>query len=670
MEEYTNDLIKETSPYLLQHAHNPVNWVAWSDDVFERAKAENKLVLISIGYSSCHWCHVMEKESFEDEEVTALMNKFFINIKVDREERPDIDQIYMTAVQLMTNRGGWPLNCFTLPDGRPIYGGTYFQKEQWMHVLRSLNHTFHNERQKVESYAENLLSGIANSELIDRPAGEKKFEESKLEELVMRWSKSFDHKMGGGTRAPKFPLPNNLEFLLDYGMQRNDDQLLKYVETTLDNMAMGGIYDQIGGGFARYSVDMLWKVPHFEKMLYDNGQLISIYSQAFKKYQKPLYKHVVYQTINWLTREMADKNGAFYAALDADSEGEEGRYYIWSEGELKKILQKDYQWVSKLYSVNSRGYWENENYILLRSESDVQFAAQMGWTIDELYSNINRVNEELLSHRETRVRPGLDSKLLTGWNAMILKGLCEAYKAFEDDEFLTLAIKNARWISSRTENNGKVWRSEKSASQMIPGFLEDYAHVIDAFISLAEITGDGSWFNKALSITDYTIEHFRNNESKMFYYADSDSKLITRKMELSDNVIPSGNSVMARNLYYLGRIFDRQDLRSDASQMLANIYDGMEMHGSGYSNWAILLEHEVYSMYELVCVGPERKKMAQELQALAMPKSLIVYSDDSMSELPLFDGRISDENKIYVCIDGACLTPVSSVTEAYNDVIQ
>ena len=366
MEKYTNALVNESSPYLLQHAHNPVNWVPWADDVFERAEKEGKLVLISVGYSACHWCHVMEHESFEDEEVAALMNKFFINVKVDREERPDVDQVYMTAVQLMTQKGGWPLNCFTLPDGRPIYGGTYFPKEQWMHILKSLQHTFTNELPKVQEYAKNLHEGIIASELIDIPSEKLDFEEEKLTELMQRWSKMFDWNDGGNSRAPKFPLPSNLNFLLDYGINAKNNKAIDHVELTLDKMALGGIYDQIGGGFSRYSVDMLWKVPHFEKMLYDNGQLLSTYSKGYRQFKKPLYKRLVSQTIDWLEREMLDESGAFFSALDADSEGVEGKFYVWKKEELDAVLSKDDTWVYDFYQVNQRGYWEEDNYILLR----------------------------------------------------------------------------------------------------------------------------------------------------------------------------------------------------------------------------------------------------------------------------------------------------------------
>lgn len=446
MEKYTNELIHETSPYLLQHAHNPVNWVPWSESVFEQAKAENKLVLISVGYSACHWCHVMEHESFEDEEVAALMNKFFINVKVDREERPDVDQVYMTAVQLMTQQGGWPLNCFTTPDGRPIHGGTYFPKDQWMHILRSLQYTFTNEPGKVEEYAKNVHEGVVASELIDAPQKMEDFSETKLTELVQRWSRSFDRQEGGNSRAPKFPLPSNLEFLLDYGIRTDHESVLKHVELTLDKMAMGGIYDQIGGGFARYSVDMLWKVPHFEKMLYDNGQLLNVYSKAYRALKKPLYKRIVDQTIMWLEREMMDGSGAFYSALDADSEGVEGKFYVWKEDELEEVLGADFAWVKDFYEVNQRGYWEEENYILLRTKSDMEFARSQGWSSEEFEQKIKVVNQQLLDHRSHRIRPGLDDKCLTSWNAMTIKGLCEAYKVFGEEEYLLLALKSARWI--------------------------------------------------------------------------------------------------------------------------------------------------------------------------------------------------------------------------------
>lgn len=670
MEKFTNDLIRESSPYLLQHAHNPVNWIAWNDDVFEKAKQENKLVLVSVGYSACHWCHVMEHECFEDEEVAALMNKFFVCIKVDREERPDVDQVYMTAVQLMTQKGGWPLNCFTLPDGRPIYGGTYFPKEQWMHILRSLEHTFRNDRSKAEEYAESLHEGIIRSELITEPAKVEPFTEEKLHELVLRWSRNFDSMEGGDSRAPKFPLPNNYEFLLHYAVKYENDKVLKHVELTLDKMAMGGIYDQVGGGFTRYSVDLLWKVPHFEKMLYDNGQLLSLYANAYKYFKKPLYKRTVYQTIEWLQREMLTKEGAFFSALDADSEKEEGKFYCWSSNEMMEVLGNDFEWVKDFYNVNQRGFWEDGKYIPLRTESDQLFASKMKWTSEEMEVKIAEINQKLLDERSHRVRPGTDDKCLTSWNGMVLKGLCDAYTAFEEEEFLHLARKNARWIvNNQLTAEGKLFRNFKNGKSMIDGFLEDYAHVIDAFISLYQVTFEKEWIEKAGTLLRYTLLHFQDDVSKMFFFTSSDTKLIARKMELNDNVLPASNSVMANNLLYLGNYYNNQGYLQFAKQMLANVYDGMEMYGSGYSNWASLALKIVDNYYQMSVIGSNASEIALELQRNYLPN--VLFSGGTDLSLPvLSDKQLTDETMLYVCYDGTCLLPTKEPKEALRLVIQ
>ena len=663
MEKFTNQLIQETSPYLLQHAHNPVNWVPFSDGVFEQAKRENKLVLISVGYSACHWCHVMEHECFEDEEVADLMNTYFINVKVDREERPDVDQVYMTAVQLITQKGGWPLNCFTLPDGRPIYGGTYFPKDQWMHILRSLEHTFKNDREKAEEYAANLHEGIKNSELIAVAVKRDSFSEEKLHELVLRWSRNFDAMEGGESRAPKFPLPNNYEFLLEYGVKYENSKVLKHVELTLDKMAMGGIYDQVGGGFSRYSVDMLWKVPHFEKMLYDNGQLLHLYAQAYNYFQKPLYKRVVYQTIEWLQREMLTKEGAFYSALDADSEGDEGKFYCWKPEELQALLGEDYAWVKDFYAVNQRGFWEEEKYILLRTESDQEFARKMNWTNDEFEEAIAKLNQKLLDERTHRVRPGTDDKCLTSWNAMTLKGLCQAYSAFGEEEFLQLAHKNARWIlESQLQEDGKLLRNYKNGKANIPAFLEDYAHVIDAFIDFYQITFDIQWLEKAQILTQTTLEHFHDSTSQMFYFTQSNTSLIARKMELNDNVLPASNSVMANNLFKLGQLYSNKEYTKIAEQMLSNIYEGMEMYGSGYSNWASLLQHIVNDYYLVALVGKEVKEERKNLQHSYLPH--VLFAGGNELNLPvLTDKKSIEETTMYVCYEGTCLLPTTKIEE-------
>ncbi len=670
MEKYTNALIQESSPYLLQHAHNPVNWVSWSDEVFTKAKLQNKMVLVSVGYSACHWCHVMEHECFEDEEVAALMNTFFICIKVDREERPDVDQVYMSAVQLMTQKGGWPLNCFTLADGRPIYGGTYFPKEQWMHILKSLQHTFENDREKVEEYAEHLHQGVQNSELITDAKKREQFSEEKLHEMVLRWSRNFDSMEGGDARAPKFPLPNNYEFLLHYGVKYQNDKVSSHVELTLDKIALGGIYDQVGGGFSRYSVDMLWKVPHFEKMLYDNGQLLSLYSEAYKYFKKPLYKRIVYQTIAWLQREMLTKDGAFYSALDADSEGDEGKFYCWNKEDMLNVLGDDYNWVSDFYNLNQRGYWEEEKYIPLRTESDLSFAKKMNWSLEEFELKISKINQQLLDERSHRIRPGTDDKCLTSWNAITIKGLCDAYSAFGEEEFLHLAIKNARWIVQRQiTNDGKLFRTYKNGNSTINAFLEDYAHVICAFIELYEVTFDSEWLEKASQLTEITLKEFHDEKSKMFFFTSNSTQLIARKMELNDNVLPASNSVMAHNLFRLSHLYYNNEFKLIAEQMLANIYDGMEMYGSGYSNWGSLLLNIVNNYYHVSIMGNESQELNLNLLKNYLPNVLCAGGNDL--KLPVFaDKKIENETIIYVCYDGTCLSPVKNIEEVIRLVIQ
>lgn len=657
-----NSLINETSPYLLQHAYNPVDWYPWSEDIFEIAKRENKLVLISIGYSACHWCHVMEHESFENPEVAEIMNKYFINVKVDREERPDVDQVYMTAVQLMTQRGGWPLNCITLPNGQPIYGGTYFPKEQWMNILQSLQHIFVTDLPKVTEYAEKLHEGIVNSELIDLPAPQVTFGADKLDEMITRWKRQFDKLEGGNNKAPKFPLPNNLQFLLNYGTTKNDETVLKQVELTLDKMAMGGIYDQVGGGFARYSVDMLWKVPHFEKMLYDNAQLLSVYSEAYKYFKKPLYKRVIQQTIDWLQREMLHEEGAYFAALDADSEGEEGKFYVWKLEEYEQILNDDYQFAVDLYSINARGHWEHGNFIPLRVLSDKELQSKYQLTEVELEEKIRKINERLLSERNHRVRPGTDDKLLTSWNALLAIGLCDSYTALHDETLKHAAHKILRWIEQYQLDGLQLWRTRKNGVSRITGFLEDYASIIQAFIRFYEISGVETYLIKAKDLTDYVIEHFQNGDSKMFYFTDKNSTLIARKMDINDNVLPSSNSMMAINLWKLGHFFENQNYIAIAQQQLTNIYDGMEYYGSGYSNWGILLIQQVHGFYQIVISNPDKE--LDQLHKGYHPNVLVGYASN---QIPLGQFKQTENKSYFVCSkEFGCLPPITS----FEDVLE
>lgn len=660
--KFTNALINESSPYLLQHAHNPVNWLPWGDEAFEKAKQEDKLVLMSIGYSSCHWCHVMEHESFEDEEVAKVMNDNFVCIKVDREERPDVDQVYMTAVQLMTGSGGWPLNCFTLPDGRPIYGGTYFQKNEWVNLLESLTLTYEKDRPRMLEYAKNLTEGVQQSELIKSPVKPTPFTMDKLDELATIWHRNFDERYGGVKAAPKFPLPNNWDYLMQYAYHSGDNAMMNHVDLTLTKMANGGIYDQIGGGFARYSTDERWKVPHFEKMLYDNAQLVSLYSNAYQRNQNPLYKRVVYQTLEWVYREMTTKEGAFYSALDADSEGEEGKFYVWSKDELKTVLsQKEFVLFESYYALDNKALWEG-NYIILRTEIESEDEGKV--------SDVLKINQKLLEVRNQRTKPGLDDKALTSWNAMMLKGYVDAYKVFGEKLFLQAALKNANWLlKTQTKSDGGLYHTFKNGNSKIEGFLDDYAFVVDAYLSLYEATFDESWLDAAKGLVDYSIAHFYDEKSGMFYYtSDLSGDLIARKMEVNDNVIPSSNSQMAIVLHKLGVLFDDQNYINKSKQMLTNVYDQMYTYPSGYSNWGILALNYTKPYFEVAITGENWQMKLDEMNKNYVPNKLVMGG--LSSKLPLLDGKFIGETTIFVCVDKACQMPVTSVDDAIQQMRQ
>lgn len=658
-----NELHKATSPYLLQHAENPVHWVEWSERAFERAEKENKLVLVSVGYSACHWCHVMEHESFEDDAVAELMNEHFICIKVDREERPDVDQVYMNAVQLMTQQGGWPLNCFTLPDGRPIYGGTYFPMKQWMNVLSSLWDTYTEEPEKVEDYAKKLCEGVQLSEMIEVQDPVESFNPAVLESLVQKWKRNFDFDEGGDQKAPKFPLPNNYEFLLQYGVIKDDKTLINHVLKSLKKMAQGGIYDQIQGGFSRYSVDAHWKVPHFEKMLYDNGQLLSLYSDAYKYTRDPEFKRVILQTIEWLNQDLHDHaRGGYYAALDADSEGVEGKYYTWTVKELQQILGDDYDWARKYYNINELGYWENNQYILLRRKDDAEFAQEHQLEDTALQEIIDRIHEKLMRVRANRIPPGLDDKKITAWNALLLKGLVDAGTALQNESLIRKAGDLANWIQQNVwdPNEKRLLRIEPKKNNKIFGFLDDYALSIECFIRLFEITGKSEHIEFAQQLTECTIHLFGDPKTSFFFYTEENSGLIARKMEINDNVIPASNSIMAKNLYKLGTLLGNLDYTSRSRMMLSSIYDQMPGYGSGYSNWAQLGVFYTEPFKEIAIVGNSAIDEGIKLQSNYLPNTLFAMGTEE--SIPLLKGRKKEGKTLfYVCEDQHCKSPVTSI---------
>ena len=675
---FTNSLISESSPYLLQHAHNPVNWLVWDEKAFVKAKTENKLILVSIGYSACHWCHVMEHESFEDEAIAKMMNDLFVCVKVDREERPDVDQVYMSAVQLMTGRAGWPLNCFILPDGRPLYGGTYFPKQQWTEVLTNLATLWKSDAEKCFQYANELTLGIKQEDKIIIDTTKADFTIETLDQSVEKWKLRFDNSEGGPNRAPKFPLPNNYQFLLRYSFFKNDAIILNHVLLTLDKMANGGIYDQVGGGFARYSTDVLWKVPHFEKMLYDNSALISLYSEAFQLTKKQLYKDVVFESLGFIARELTAVNGAFYAALDADSEGVEGKYYVWTEEDLKIILGEDFNWFADYYNVNSFGYWEDSNFILLRRDDEKLVADRNGMSVEYLRERNSEVKTILLAQREKRIRPGTDDKIITSWNAMMLKAYSDAYDVFGEKDFLVAALKNASFIRAvQLRSDGGLFHTWSARLSLDPtkgkssinGFLDDYAFTIDALVTLYQSTFDEEWLLLSKNLTEYVFKHFSDEHSPMFFYtSDDDPKLITRKIELSDNVIPASNAVMAKNLFYLGHLTGNLAWIEFSASMLRAMKKEILGYGAGYSNWMMLQLHFVFPFRELAIVGKSVDKTKGLLRKHYLPNQIFAGSL-GVSDLPLLQHRyVEGLTLIYICENQSCQMPIENVADVIKQL--
>ncbi len=671
--KYTNDLVNETSPYLLQHAHNPVNWNAWNNKTLAKAKTENKLMLISVGYAACHWCHVMEHESFEDSIVAQVMNKNFINVKVDREERPDVDQVYMNAVQLLTGSGGWPLNVVALPDGRPVWGGTYFKKEQWIDVLNQISKVYSENPEKLYEYADKLEQGIKALDVVNLNNDEPLFEIDYIDDAIKKWSPQFDNHDGGVNRAPKFMMPNNYHFLLRYAYQTKNEKLQNYVNLTLTKMAYGGVFDQLAGGFSRYSVDTKWHVPHFEKMLYDNGQLVSLYADAYLITKNELYKDIVTQTLDYVETDMTTKEGAFYSSLDADSntpegELEEGAFYVWTKDELKLLLKEDFELFSDYYNVNNYGFWEHDNYVLIRKDDDSSIIKKNNISIEELINKKSEWKTILLKERNKREKPRLDDKTLTSWNSIMLKGYVDAYRVFGNKKYLASAEKNATFIlKNQLREDGGLNHNYKNGKSNINGYLEDYATTIDAFLALYENTLNEKWLTTARDLANYAFDHFFDDTSKMFYFtSNQDKSLVSRSIEYRDNVIPASNSIMAKNLFKLSHYFDNEHFSKTAMTMLNNVKPEMQEYPSGYSNWLDLMLNYTNPYFEIAVVGEDAKQKITALNKSYIPNKLIAGST-SENNLPLLENRFNeDETLIYVCVNKACKLPVSEVSDAIN----
>lgn len=663
-----NRLINETSPYLLQHAHNPVDWYPWGEEALQKARQEKKPILVSIGYSSCHWCHVMEKESFMDPAIAEIMNRSFICIKVDREERPDVDTLYMEAVQAMGVRGGWPLNVFLLEDAKPFYGLTYLPPANWMELLKSVENAYQHHYDALRKSANGFAEALNESEikkygLVQTP-GTLSVDE--LDITFERLKSQFDTEKGGMNRAPKFPMPVVFKFLLRYYDLTQNPEALRHIELSLNRIALGGIYDHVGGGWARYSVDDEWFIPHFEKMLYDNAQLLSVYAETYSLTQNPLYKQRILETSQWLKREMQSPEGGFYSALDADSEGIEGRFYIWTFDELKEALGTDISWFAQLYQLSSEGNWEDGWNHLHLDRPPQDLAKSLGIYSEDFEKRYENALQKLGEYRAGRVRPGLDDKILASWNGLMLRGLVDAYRALGEEDLRQMAVKNGEYLRKYLIVDGKL----KRTATPIPAFLDDYAAVIDGFTALYQITFDEKWLEYSQMLADDTLERFLDAEEGFFYYSALDAEqLIAKKIELFDNVIPASNSMMAEALYTLGTILDHRQYLEIATHMAEKITRLVTTDVQWVANWAALHCVLAAPTPEIAIIGPQADAYRQDLDRFFIPNKVVLGTENT-SKLPLLQDKIAVGGKtmVYVCFNKTCQLPVHSIEEALKQI--
>lgn len=599
------------------------------------------------------------------------MNRNYISVKVDREERPDVDQIYINAVQLMTGSAGWPLNVITLPDGRPVWGGTYFRNKDWINSLEQIQEIYENEPEKLLEYANRLEEGIKGMDLIHLNSDDVDLKNYSVTAALKKISNNFDPEFGGFKGAPKFMMPNNLELLLREGTETGNAEIINLVNITLEKMAFGGLYDQVEGGFSRYSTDEKWHIPHFEKMLYDNAQLVSLYSNAYSATKNPLYKEVVTETLEFIKNNLTSDEGAFFSSLDADSMNEkgkleEGAFYVFTKDELQSLLGEDFRIFKEYYNINQYGIWENNQYVLIRNKSDEDIQEEFDLSHDTFRQKKKTWKSILLSHRNKRPKPRLDDKTLTSWNALMLKGYVDAYKVFGDNAYLDIALKNANFLSKKLiKDDGGLYHAYKNNKSTVNGFLEDYAFLIEAYIDLYQVTMDWQWLDLSMQLTNYAEENFFDKEKKMFYFTSKqDPVVVTRNFEYRDNVIPASNSVMAKNLFLLSKYFDNPTYEENSKQMLKNVLKEIEQYPSGFTNWLYLLSNFQNNFYEVVIVGKDASEKIKELNKHYLPNKIIAGSKGENSG-PLFENRwVQDKTLIYVCVNNACQLPVEESTEA------
>jgi len=678
MSKFTNRLSKESSPYLLQHAHNPVDWYPWGEEALNRAKAENKPILVSIGYAACHWCHVMEKESFEDEATASFMNEHFINIKIDREERPDLDHIYMDAVQTMTGSGGWPLNAFLTPAGKPFYGGTYYpprpvaNRPSWKDVLTGVNNAFREKRQAIEDQAENLTQhllrsnefGLQQVTTLDIDPGST-FSKEKAALMYTNIMKTADQEEGGFGRAPKFPQTFTIQFLLHHYYYTKKEDALKQACLSLDKMILGGIYDQLGGGFARYATDGAWLVPHFEKMLYDNALLVIVLGEAYQLTHNPLYERAIRQTLSFTEREMLSPEYGFYSALDADSEGEEGRYYVWDKQAIDAILGEEAALFCAFYDVQEGGNWEHKNILNIKTPPE-EFAAQHNLTMKDLWQRMDKCRGVLMQHRNRRIRPLLDDKQLLGWNALMNHAYCKAAAALGEDHYREVAIRNMDFLLERFQlPDGSFHHTYKDGVAKYPAFLDDYSCLIQALLQLQEVTGDMGYLYRAKTLTTHVLDNFSESDTGFFFFTPTgQADIIVRKKEVYDGAVPSGNAVMAINLYCLGIIFDVPGWRERSVQICALLQQTVSRYPGSFGVWATMIQALTYTIPEIAIIGGNFAMLREDVLRRFIPIHVLqsAPSGPLNQDFPMLGQKPdSSGTAIFLCRNYSCQLPVNEV---------
>jgi uncharacterized protein len=670
-EQSFNRLAHASSPYLKEHADNPVDWYEWGPEALEKAKNERKPLIVSVGYASCHWCHVMEEESFMDTTVARIMNENFVSIKVDREERPDIDQIYLHAAQLISGNAGWPLNAFALPDGKPFYVATYFPKEQWIKVLTQILDTYKNDYNKVVLQADAITRNIQATDLISVPKNNQiNFTKKNYQEIFSSWQPEIDFENGGLTGSQKFPMPVIWENLLQHHYLTGEKKSLEAVTRTLDKMASGGIYDHLAGGFVRYATDTEWKVPHFEKMLYDNAQLISLYSHAYQVTHSSNYEKIIQETLSFVQQELTSPDRGFHSSINADSEGEEGKFYVWTKSELENLLDDNSTPIFfDYYNITDKGNWEDGKNILYRTSTDEEFARKHSMSIAELDQTISSSRKIVLKARNKRIHPTRDDKILTGWNALMLTGCIHAYQALNKNEYLEIALSNARFIEKKgIRKDGGLWRNLQGSTGSIDAFLDDYALLAKAYLNLYQVTFDVHWLELSRSLTDYTVTHFYDEKTGMFFYtSDQSDQLVVRKIELDDNVIPSSNSVMADALFQLGEYYDNENYKAMSNAMIAQMTQNPSTLDPFHANWTRISGIVAYQPFEVAVMGDDALKESHELQQHYLPTS--IFMGGTQENLPLLENKlVTDKTMIYVCRDKVCKLPVQEVEKAITQL--